>query len=489
MFLRVVTSVVVAVAGAVAAADALDHDRLRQELGGALPTGHGVVVAQVEAAAKVAGDPAQSARRSYAPDRAHKDFAATHFVTATPLTTWGGGHATIVARRYYGASNSFAPNVEAVHLFEIRDFMRRLGRMHYTGDALGAARVWNHSWIAGGGLPVGMLLRQLDRAAAAQQWLVVVGVNNRGANQKRANQPLLASAYNLLSVGRSDGLHASGPARVDKLYGRDRVRPHLVAPATTTSVATAIVSSAGALLVEVAGDRALSRDPAQNSVTTAHGSVNNAGRAITLRAALLAGARRDVPAPDDGIGYRANADVRADNGLDVRFGAGQLNVRNSYCIIAAGEFNHRDDDPDAQPLPVCGFDVDPHFGGAGDSNRVARYEVRPGSDQTWTVALVWPVVPAHDSKIYDLDLVLRDDSDEAHVVADSRSRADASEHLQVPLQGGRRYILEVSAATPDAFDIPFALAWMAAARDGRADLQIAPARAPAPVDARQQKAE
>ena len=60
------------------------------------------------------------------------------------------------------------------------------------------------------------------------------------------------------------------------------------------------------------------------------------------------------------LGYTTDTD----NGLNNVYGAGQLNIYNSYHIIAAGEQNSLQDAPGTHGfIGRYGFDYDPYFGG------------------------------------------------------------------------------------------------------------------------------
>ena len=109
----------------------------------------------------------------------------------------------------------------------------------------------------------------------------------------------------------------------------------------------------------------------------------------------MAGALRstngNVAAPDI-TDYRVAAGNQASNGLDRRFGAGQLNIANSYHIIAAGEKNSlQDSSAGGGQAGLRGFDYDPRFGGAaGTNNDVATYYFPvQATDAQFTFALVW----------------------------------------------------------------------------------------------------
>ena len=152
-------------------------------------------------------------------------------------------------------------------------------------------------------------------------------------------------------------------------YALASTRPDLVAPMGATSYATPVVASAAALLVEVGhnGGTTLSTDPLVQSTTNRNGdTIYNAERSEVVKAALMAGASRT--ASQLLLGYHATTT----NGLDSTYGAGQLNIYNSYHIIAAGEQNSREDGGTGF-IGRFGFDYDPNFGGLSSSNRTASY--------------------------------------------------------------------------------------------------------------------
>ena len=270
-----------------------------------------------------------------------------------------------------------------------------------------------------------------------------------------------------IAVGRSDGIHGHGTPRVDSTYIAGRVRPDLVAPGAVTSETTPKVAAAVRLLIETGHANArLSSDPVVASMQNRAGvTVRNGERSEVIKAALMAGALRIAD-------YRQAPLSQAGNGLDVRFGAGQLNVWNSYRIIAAGEQNSLEDRPaGGGAVAATGWDYDPRFGGAAGANAVATYYLPTQStDSRLTVALVWNLkidggTPGSfdgSATLFDLDLQLRDITTPARpvTVETSHSTTENTEHLWLPIRAGRQYVLEVARpATQPAFDWDFALAW------------------------------
>ena len=145
------------------------------------------------------------------------------------------------------------------------------------------------------------------------------------------------------------------------------------------------------------------------------GTIYNAERAETLKAALMAGADRETAntlAVTDISDYGA-AGFETANGLDSRYGAGQLNIRNSYRILTGSEQNSAEDGgPNGGLITARGFDYDALFGGASGSNASASYFFTAENDQLLRAALVWNVdIAAGDTlaaTLRNLDLYLFD---------------------------------------------------------------------------------
>ncbi|GAB6906864.1 conserved hypothetical protein [Desulfosarcina cetonica] len=122
-----------------------------------------------------------------------------------------------------------------------------------------------------------VLLRRLDWTVDRDECIQTVGL----VNSSTIMRPLPASVFNVIAVGRTDGIHSRGCSAVDDLYTAGRTRPDLVAPMTYTSSTTPIVGAATALLIQTAhGDPSLSTDPLQTLVTSRTETViDNAERA------------------------------------------------------------------------------------------------------------------------------------------------------------------------------------------------------------------
>ncbi|MFM8332471.1 MAG: hypothetical protein ACKN9T_12345, partial [Candidatus Methylumidiphilus sp.] len=331
-----------------------------------------------------------------------------------------------------------------------------------TGD-----RVANHSWVGDatnantGASQNPSLLRRVDRLVYQQQYIQVVAMNNGGFNE-----PLLGSAYNVIAVGRTDANHAQGSAAIDGAYTAGRTRPDLVSPVDSTSGATPIVAAAAALLVQTGhGTPSLSH----GSTTVNGATIYNAERSETVKAALLAGADRvtaNTSTTANISGYRSAGHQTA-NGLDDRYGAGQVDVFNSYHIIAAGE-------QEAGAISDQGFDYNASFGGA--TSRTANYTFTAQAQESLSASLAWNLGVSNNANLtttlHHLNLSLFDLSDNAALVADSSSALDNTQNLWVALLDNHQYQLRVTAADPQNFSWGYALAW-----------NIGPTPVPAPAAA------
>jgi hypothetical protein len=417
---------------------------------------------------------------TWAPDPGIAEFSGK---TITDLSGAPSGvystHATIVGTEFYGNSISIAPGTTLISVYYAGDWLQS-DLLRSGGGAPGqplitSARVANHSWI--GAFPPydADTLERLDWVIGRDELVTVVGLNNSDPNQ-----PLLCGAYNVISAGRTDGVHGRGTVAVDAIYTAGRIRPDLVAPAPTTSEATARVAAASSLLVQTGHANAgLSTDPFSQFVVNRAGStlgtVRNAERSEVIKAALMAGALRttaNTSAPNISD-YRLAPANQAPNGLDVRFGAGQLNILNSYQIIAAGEQNSLEDQPGgAGAVAARGWDYDFRFGGAaGTNNSTATYYLPvPATDGTLSVALVWNLKIAGGTAgnfvgtptRFNLDLTLQDVTIPASpvTVVTSQSTTENTENIWQPVLAGRQYRLLVSRPVSQAaFDWDFALAW------------------------------
>ena len=448
---------------------------LLSELGGGMPTGSGVLVTQVEA--RTSYEPSGP----FMPNTAEPQFSGKRILKKTSDSVPGASsHATTVGQLFYGNSSSLSPGVTEIHCYEANHYLTN-GFLHYgyayqpgysfsPADKSSPSRVANHSWVGSAGPETNSeILRRLDFLVQADQFIQVVAPAN-----STTNQALLISSFNSISVGRSDGFHQRGSVVVDSTYTEGRTKPDLVVPNSPTSYTAPLAASAVALLVETGGDSTLSRDPVEPHTTDRDGAlILNAQRSEVVKASLMAGANRVTHNGSFAniADYRLSPQNRSPNGLDKRFGAGQLDLYHSYHIIAAGEQNSAEDQPSGGGLVgFYGWDLDPAFGGADGTNSVASYHFSTDQNPRMLQAsLVWNIQIRGgtwnnfngQATLYDLDLFLEDltDPQRPWLVAASTSTGENTENLWVPLSPGRHYRLQVRPGQAQVFKQDYALAW------------------------------
>ena len=274
------------------------YDQLLEEFGAALPDGSNLTLLQVEApdpsgcwAAAATGETAE---------------VAISFPYATAIPSKSSAHASIVAANLLGRSTSLLPAAPA---------LRCMGASLYRGGSLHLGRfsapdsagwdIENHSYAGNAAAFNTNALQLLDHRIDRDRVTVVVALEN-GTGPVPA---LWGNTYNTITVGVSSGTHSRGGSTLE---GAGRLKPDLVAPATHTSYATPMVASAAGLLLSEAkrtSELAAAQDPR------------------VIKALLLAGACTDR--------FPTWA-TTSTSPLDPVFGAGELNIANSYHILRAG---------------------------------------------------------------------------------------------------------------------------------------------------------
>jgi hypothetical protein len=274
--------------------------------------------------------------------------------------------------------------------------------------------------------------RRFDDYAARFKTLFVSAVDNGGG----VHAP--STCYNGIGVGAYNGLSSIGPTA-----DNGRCKPDICAPDYVTSFATPQVSGAAVLLLQAAlrGDggkvKQLAADPR------------------TLKALLLNGA---IKPPDWTNSSSAP--------LDARYGAGRVNVYNSYQQLIGGKRNYsvssRVASGGAHP-PMAGNKTVSVLSGWDYNNVTSSRSLaaRDGVNHyyfnatntptgvTCQATLVWN---RHFGKtnINNLDLFLYDCAN-SNLVACSTSLVDNVEHIFAPNLPPGRYDLQVwKAGDPDA---------------------------------------
>lgn len=288
--------------------DDIGFTSLQNRLAGAMPTGAGLSVSQIEA---------PDAGGNYRPDPAVFTDKTFDFVSGA---SGASGHATTVGRYFYG-SQSLAPEIgvtadgQLIRSYSAGDFISNMLNVGASGSLpdIELNAIQNHSWIGNyeDAATNREAIRRMDYTIQRDDFVGVFGLNNGSGTTVPS---LFAGAYNGITVGLSNGNHSRGGTTIE---GTLRTRPDLVVPTTATSWATPTVSSAAGLLIETA-------------TTTA--ALNNARASEVVKSLLMTGATRDEP---EFTTAWSNSSTQP---LDAVYGAGELNIDRSHAILTAGEF-------------------------------------------------------------------------------------------------------------------------------------------------------
>lgn len=284
--------------------DEVGFTTLMNELGTSIPNGAGITVVQVEA-----DEDGSEIGYEYVADTSNNQFAGKTFVDVTNLSTASSNHATGVARNFFGNERSMTPGIGTIYAYNAsnwfgRDFLQPGARIE---PELSPGEIFNHSWIGSAETEEGsrLGLARMDFVIARDNVTVAVGLNNGGSSQPE----LMVQGYNTIAVGLTSGGHSAGLTTLDQ---PGRIKPDIVAPQQSTSLATPIIASAAALLYSHA----------------ANSSDSNGHQPESIKAILMAGATKtEFP------GWSQTSTQP----LDIQFGAGELNIYNSYHILAQGE--------------------------------------------------------------------------------------------------------------------------------------------------------
>lgn len=443
----------------------IGYVQLQAELALAIPTGSGVKVTQVEAAIGAT----ETNIGAWVPDASAAQFSSNTILDQSlPVSNGISGHATGVAGLFYG-SNAMGSGIVDVDVYSAADWLLNgfLEIGTNSPPVVSDSRVVNHSWVGGMDTDENSVraLKRVDWLVEEDEIIQVTAMNNGSVNR-----PLLANAYNSIAVGRTDAVHAQGSLALDANYTAGRARPDIVAPVSTTSSSTPIVSAATAMLIEQAHGAAQGATSSiSNGDVIYHGE-----RTEVIKAVMMAGADRvtnNTSTASQIVDYRAD-EHQTVNGLDSRYGAGQLNVYNNYQIMAAGE-QHSQQDGGPVNAGLMGYDYDNSFGGAQGSNSTASYffDTTETDGLQLTASLVWNLDIedtagfgfASDVTLYDLDLFLYDVTNGSEsLLASSISKIDNTENIWYFLELGHDYELQVLAADGESFNWDYGLAWQVA---------------------------
>lgn len=399
-----------------------------------MPMGRDIAVGQVE------GD----VQAGYLADTQHRDLPGTGFIPESGKSKLNG-HATAVATHIAGPQSA-GQGVRAVHAWAVSDWLGEGYLNTRTTDGPRddhRARVFNHSWIGEQSPAAPLILRRIDYAIDTQDILVVVGVNNQVGDIPH----LLASAYNVISVGAVPGNHSDA---LTKIEGEGRCKPELIAPGNLTSWSTGYVTGICAALLEYA-DRLAKEDEADK----------DAHKSEVIKAVLLAGAQRSANwAPPEG------------EPLDRKFGAGLVDIDRALVILAGG--HAEPDKPTKQrygwsfatiaPGKVRSyqFTVDQSQGETGIAltwhRRVLGGEARVTNNDTGESKEIWNI--GQYTPDLNLGLIKTNDDGSETMIAASISQVDNVELIHLPKLDSGNYTLRIARQhdeSKQAWD--YAVAW------------------------------
>lgn len=279
---------------------------LRAELGGSVPTGAGVTISQIEAPLGTG----EYAAANTDPELTGKTFTLKSGATAESF------HATFVARSYCGSTNGCAVGLTQIDAWEVNNWLSS-GFLHALNSSMPpnieTRRIQNHSWVGSTGTQATDedIIRRLDYAIQRDGFVACVGLNNMNTNPVPA---LLGHSYNAISIGVPSGNHSSGGTTIEVA---GRIKPEIVVPSDyyATSYSCGVASGAAAMLLQTAD--------------TSPALVNARTNSEVIKAILMAGATK----------WQFPTWTRTPTQpLDLTYGAGQLNIQNSYHLLKAGEF-------------------------------------------------------------------------------------------------------------------------------------------------------
>jgi hypothetical protein len=447
---------------------------------GGTPGGNGTSISQVEA---------PDGSGNYLPDSTAPEFAATGDPLNQPVSVIDGhgiygspsGHAgTQVGRYFYGNFFGLSKSANEVVAYDVQRWVNdqlKVGQsaapnLHTTRSSPSAQyvnhapfQVQNHSWVSSSAQGTDIdALRRFDYAIEQDDMTAVVGANNNfNTPNPNAHHPsLMIHSYNAIVAGLTSSGHSRGATgeftlqqgppvvTIGANYGSGRYKPDLVAPAGLTSVATSQISSAATLLRGVVAGTA-----ADSSEVT--------------KAMLLAGATKTEFAtfvePSTGIANPWNR--TATRPLDDIFGAGELNVFNSYVMTVGGQHAGSTSQP-AAPVASYGWDYQDHKNDAGVGDIYYNFVIPTGSTASeLSIILSWnvkvtdtnasPSVFAPQESLQNLDLTLYDSTASfmATQIDQSISAIDNVEHIYQTNLGPGTYTLKVTGAA----NWDYGLAW------------------------------
>ena len=328
------------------------------------------------------------------------------------------GHADAVANLGFGLTSGVATNLLHLDNYEANYFVQFLSGIN--GDP-----VVNQSYTYGTQTPADQETTDSSFDDFSQRYntLFVSGANNGGTVAAPA------TSYNGIGVGAYQGSTASGPT-----LDNGRAKPDLCAPASETSYSTPLVTGSAALLLQAAvrGDGG--------------SDTNSSANLKTIKALLLNGTVKpgswSAPSPSP---------------LDPVYGAGVLNVFNSYKQLTGGKHPYsstRSVGTGASHLPLGTGTVISNLSG-WDNNTITSSTTKDAINEydftvtnsisnatfTGTLTLVWNR-QLNQTNINHLNLYLYDLSN-SQLVGASTSAVDNVQMIYLRNLPAGKYALEV----------------------------------------------
>lgn len=400
----------------------------------AVPNGSGVPISMVEAGG--------ASNRSYWVNTAHSDFGTSGDPLGTAITFIDGSnnanktvsnHSTNQGRNFFGNSSSVAPGANTVTVYEAGLFMNQ--QLHAPTGGVPQFldfRVQNHSWVGSFAVDDNApttteleqdisALRRFDFMINRDNLTALVGLNNNTNPLPR----LMTQSYNSIAVGRTDGIHSTGYTNI-AAYGPGRSKPDLVAPRDTSSAATSTTSGVATLLHSV-----VAGTDAKNSEV--------------MKAILMAGAtKNEFP-----TWSRTTTQP-----LDNKYGAGEVNVYNSYLMTIGGRYAGTNSPETA--VGSHGWDYQTILPGSGNELKY-KFSIAEGSTAPeLSILLTWNVNVSSgfgSQTLANMDLTLTDSL--GQIVDQSLSTVDNVEHIYLTNLAAGDYTLSINSDTIR----DFGLAW------------------------------
>ncbi len=410
-------------------------------LGMTVPNGSGVPISMVEAGG--------SNNLNYWVDTSSPEFNAASDPLGTAVVFIDGSnqaskvvssHANSQARTIFGNSSSIAPAANQVTIYEAGLYLANvLHAPNGSSPAIQNFRVQNSSWIGSYDttpLTPSTPQETADDVSALRRFDFMINRDNVTAFVGLANSltplpTLLGQSYNSLAVGCTDGEHSTGLTSLVN-YGAGRSKPDLVSPFTTSSAATSSASSAATLLHSVVAG-------------------TDAANSKTMKAILMAGATKN-----EFLSWSRTTTQP----LDDTFGAGEINVFNSYLMTMGGRYAGST----APSSAVGSHGWDYQTVSPGPENELKyNFVVPTGSTAPeLSILLTWNVDVSSNftgQVLANLDLKLTDST--GQIVDQSLSTVDNVEHIYLQNLAAGDYTLSISTDTSRDFGLAWRMSTLA----------------------------